>query len=550
MNKQILLYLLACCFVFNSTAQTQTVGKFIHTQDAYDGYTLFAPIRDTGTYLIDNCGRKIHSWSSTTNPGVSVYLLENGNLLKTKKLTNTTFTAGGSGGGMELIDWNSNVIWDYTISSTQECQHHDIEYLPNGNILAIVWELKTQAEATQAGRTTSGSTLWPEKIVEIKPDLVNGGGAVVWQWSVWDHLVQDVDNSKSNFGNVGNSPELVNINFTSGNPTDADWLHINSIDYNAKLDQIVLSIHGFGEFWIIDHSTTTAEAATHTGGNSGKGGDLLYRWGNPQTYNQGTATDQILYKQHDANWIQDGRADSGMIMVFNNQAGTPADYSEVNVIATPIDGTGKYTYTSGAYAPAAPHWTYKAPTPTDFFATNVSGAERMPNGNTLICNGPSGEFFEVDYAGKTVWRYVSPVAGMAGIIAQGSPAVQNIVFRCIKYPTTYAGFAGKTLAPQGYIETGSTYTCDTFNTTSISQQTLTKDIAIYPNPATSHVTISSGTTIDMVYIYNSFGQNMLTNVLHKKQATIDVSMLPSGIYYTVIITEDGRKQTRKTQILQ
>ena len=72
----------------------------------------------------------------------------------------------------------------------------------------------------------------------------------------------------------------------------ADWA-------SYTLDQIVLSNHNLSEIWIIDHSTTTLEAASHSGGNSGKGGDLLYRWGNPQAYDQGTGADQLLnHQQH------------------------------------------------------------------------------------------------------------------------------------------------------------------------------------------------------------------------------------------------------------
>ena len=206
----------------------------------------------------------------------------------------------------------------------------------NTYLMAMCWLLlgraKTQAEADQAGRTNANGMVWAEKIVEIQPDFVNGGGTVVWEWHVWDHLVQEVDNTKDNFGVVANSPELVNINY---NPTNGpDWLHINGVDYNAELDQIVLSVFTFGEIWIIDHSTTTAEAAGHTGGNTGKGGDLLYRWGNPQAYQQGNANNQQLFRQHHANWITDGLPDEGMIMVFNNRAGTPMaiNYSAVNII--------------------------------------------------------------------------------------------------------------------------------------------------------------------------------------------------------------------------
>jgi hypothetical protein len=66
---------------------------------------------------------------------------------------------------------------------------------------------------------------------------------------------------------------------------------MNSIDYNPDLDQIALSVKGNSEAWIIDHGTTTAQAAGHTGGRRGQGGDLLYRWGNPLTYRAGTAND-------------------------------------------------------------------------------------------------------------------------------------------------------------------------------------------------------------------------------------------------------------------
>jgi hypothetical protein len=81
---------------------------------------------------------------------------------------------------------------------------------------------------------------------------------------------------------------------------------VNSVSYNAKLDQILISVRSFNEFWIIDHSVTTKEAAGHTGGRSGKGGDLLYRWGNPSAYRAGKTSDQKLFAQHDAHWIPEG----------------------------------------------------------------------------------------------------------------------------------------------------------------------------------------------------------------------------------------------------
>ena len=67
-----------------------------------------------------------------------------------------------------------------------------------------------------------------------------------------------------------------------GGQANGDWMHVNAIDYNPYLDQIAISARHQDEIYIIDHSTTTEEAASHSGGNSGMGGDFLYRWGNPQ----------------------------------------------------------------------------------------------------------------------------------------------------------------------------------------------------------------------------------------------------------------------------
>jgi hypothetical protein len=537
--------ILMVLFTELSSAQ-QTVGLFLNSSASYDGYTLFSPINSKNTYLINNCGQKVHSWTSAYKPGQSVYLLENGILLRTGNIGNSVFgTTGGAGGIIEMIDWESKVIWSYTISSATECQHHDIKYLPNGNILALVWDLKTKAEATAAGRTTSGTTLWSEKVIEIKPDLVNGGGSVVWDWKVWDHLVQDQNQAQSNYGSVSASPQLINLNYYSISATNTDWLHCNSVDYNARFDQIVISNHNFSEIWIIDHSTTKAEAAGHTGGNSGKGGDLLYRWGNPQTYNQGTSSDQKLFLQHNANWIKDSFTDGGMIMVFNNHAGNTISYSTVNIIKPPADINGNYAYYGKAFDPSGFQWTYKASTPTTFYASNISGAQRLPNGNTLICVGTSGTFFEVDYAGNMVWKYVNPV-NASGIITQGNTALQNITFRAERYAPDFAGFAGKTLASQGYIETGSTFACKLYTGNELLK--IRNSIILYPNPAQNQVHISSDFSLKSISVYNLTGAKMLEQFPDQNEFDIDISQFPNGIYIINTLTIDGKSGSNKLAI--
>jgi len=419
-------------------------------------------MNSTTTYLIDNCGEMVHSWESDYKPSLSVYLLENGHLLRTRDMENPNFDAGGSGGGIEILDWNGTVLWEYTISSSTECQHHDVEYLPNGNILAIIWDARMAAEATAMGRPSPPDTLWSEKILELQPDLNTGATTIVWEWYIWDHLVQEIDSSLSNYDIVENNPQLLDINYSD--VVVNDWLHFNGIDYNANLDQIVISSFSLNEILIIDHSTTTSEAASHSGGNSDKGGDILYRWGNPRNHNNaGPLATQKLFRQHNANWIPSGYPDEGKIMVFNNQVGAnPTPYSAVNIIDPPLDSAGNYTYTGGAYAPTDFYWTYTAPTPTDFYSNNISGAHRLPNGNTIITEGSSGRMFEINLMGETVWEYINPVRG-TGPIIQGNSAFGNAVFKSERYATNYAGLTGQDLVPMGYIETGSTFTCELYN---------------------------------------------------------------------------------------
>lgn len=174
MRKIALLSLLFFLSLSHLFAQ-QTIGLFTNTIGSFDGYTLFGPKNSTETYLINNCGEKVHSWSSQYVPGGSIYLLENGTLLRTAK------TAGGPGGiGLvEMIDWNSTIIWSHSVDSTHGRQHHDVELLPNGNILLIVRDIRTQAEVIQAGSLTTQASVNSEQIIEIQPDLVNGGATVV-----------------------------------------------------------------------------------------------------------------------------------------------------------------------------------------------------------------------------------------------------------------------------------------------------------------------------------------------------------------------------------
>jgi hypothetical protein len=394
-----------------------------------DGYTLFAPMADTTTYLIDHAGAVVHTWVDQYPPGASVCLSEDGYLWRQDKLTNTAFAFGGQGGRIEKVDWDGNVVWAYELSTTTQCTHHDFELLPNGNVLLIVWNRYTPEQAIALGRDPAiipNTGILIDSIYEVAPAQLEP--AIVWQWNAFEHLVQNFDSDKPNYGNPAEHPELIDFNYYAF-PSE-DWTHVNSVDYNAELDQIVIDPLVHSEFWVIDHSTTMQEAAGHTGGRYGHGGDLLYRWGNPCAYGAGSPADRKLWGQHNVHWIEQGLKGAGDLMVFNNMAGTldGMAYSTVLEITPPLNPDGSYYMTGAAYGPEDPVWRYRGDPPGKFFGVNMSSAQRLPNGDTLICCGPDGRMFEATPGGGIVWDYQNQF-----------PTLGTTVFRVIRYPVDYPG---------------------------------------------------------------------------------------------------------------
>jgi len=429
----------AAIFIISSSVSLfgidRTAGVISNDMTGSDGYTLFAPMDSGTTYLIDNYGRVVHTWESQFTPNLSVYLLENGNLVR------TYYNQSQSVEGVQIFTWEGDIVWDFTYTNTFYAVHHDIEPLPNGNILFLVRDIRPRAELEAAGRdpaSISTARIWLEKIVEIEPTGLNSGN-IVWEWEVFDHLIQDFDPAKNNFGAVSAHPELMDVNYTPYKLRE--WLHANAVDYNSELDQIIINFKNISEFWVIDHSTTTLEASSHTGGNSGKGGDILYRWGNPDTYRASANHEQKFFEQHDARWVGKGLPGEGNITVFNNGVNRPDGlYSSVEEIAIPVDTNGHYQspQNGNSFGPVDQAWSYTAQTPEDMYSSNISGAHRLPNGNTMICVGANSDLIEVRPDGTTVWEYIYP--GLSSI------------FRCSRYEPDYGAFEGREILAGGYIE--------------------------------------------------------------------------------------------------
>ncbi len=437
--------------------EARTVGLLVNEPEAMRGYTLIAGHFNNDVHLIDHLGRVAHSWDFE-NLVSHARLLDNGNLL-------AELVYLGRGGILE-VDPDSNILWQYTYPDKL---HHDFLKMPNGNVLMLAAGDKTTEEAVAAGANTAIVHLEGMKydyLIEMRP-TGSEGGDIVWEWHAWDYIVQDFDSTKPNYGDPSEHPELIDINFlveTSriNSQNDVwDWLHINAIDYNPELDQILLSPRHYSELWVIDRSASTAAASTR------KGGALLYRWGNPRAYRHGTFADQRLFWQHHTQWIDPELPGAGNILVFNNGydiTENPRRYSSVEEIIPPVDGYGYLREPGTPYPPTNPIWSYTARNPTDFYSSVISGLQRLPNGNTLICGGTSGDVFQVTPDGRTVWRYVYPMDGDTPLKQGDEPSIKsqllakrdtffnNAVYRAYWYAPDHPGLQKYDLTPGNAIE--------------------------------------------------------------------------------------------------
>ena len=539
MNKSLIISLLLTSFSFGQ----QTVGLFQYTTDAFPGYTLFAPSGSDNTWLIDNCGDAQYIWQSSYRPGASVDLLDDGTLIRACRFDNESqISAGGAGGRIEAIQLDQQIAWSFEYSNDSVRLHHDFELMDNGNILMIAWDAKTQQQVIDAGREpiiTTANGLWPDHVIEYDP--VND--EIVWRWNAWDHLVQEFDATKPNYGIVADHPELFNLNFDRGNG-QPDWQHFNSIAYNEELDQIVLSSPFWNEVYIIDHSTSSLEAASHSGGEYGKGGDILWRWGNPEMYGAGDSTNQQLFFQHDAHWIPSGYRHENKLILYNNGQGrSPEEYSTVDIIAPLILSDGNYGMdASGNYFPDFPDYIYTAPSETTFFSHIVSSADMLPNGNIIIDEGSKGHFFEVDSSGVLVWDYVNPIVQNNNILAQEEPVngQQALVFRARRIAHDYPGVMVLPMTNTGPIEL-QPYQSNCLTQLSLSKKEI-KSLQVYPSP-TSGALFVQNVDASMDYsICNSLGQVIISGTFNSH--SINVNKLDSGTYFLMILdTNTGVNST-------
>jgi len=352
------------------TRRTRT-GLIAHDPAlAQPGYTLFTPMYGDGTvYLIDMAGEIVHKWHMPYRPGLYGHLLDDGHLLYGGKIMTDLgrFEAWRrfKGGAVLEADWQGRVLWEVRHPD----HHHDARKLKNGNVLLLCLRpLPNDIARRVVGGLPGSEAPSPDGSGVVYADYLvemTTAGDVVWEWRSWEHL----------------DPAAHPIT-----PQDhrAEWTHGNTVAETADGD-IVVSFRNIS-------TVATIERAS---------GDIIWEIGPPP-----------LAQQHDPRPLSNGN-----LLIFDNgthRRDNPATFSRV----IEIDPRTSEIV-----------WEYHDQSLFEFFSPYISGAQRLRNGNTLICEGCHGRIFEVTAGGEVVWEYVSPFF----FDEPGRPGLNNWVFRAFRY---------------------------------------------------------------------------------------------------------------------
>ena len=532
--KKISFFLLASMILLPASsslfAQNNTIGVTDITWDVTEGFTIFSAYK--GTYIINNCGQLIKQWESEFPISNSAYLLDNGDLLRTGSTGGNSYLGGGL---IEKFNWEGELIWSYELDNDDYRQHHDIEPLPNGNVLAICYNFKEPIDAWNAGAMDS-IEYWSSSVFEIEP-LDNNQANIVWEWHLWDHLFQTIDSTRQNYQS-SNHLELFDINemyfpVDSVTPTfyvdvGPNWMHMNSIDYNAERDEIILSSRDHNEILIIDHSTTSEEAATHTGGQHNMGGDLIYRFGREE-----------FYGQHDAHWINRPDFDENAILVFNN--GFRHDeqfrsYSSVDMFIPKIDANGKYQHNEVDTFQVL----LNLDNPNSIYSEIMGSAQILDDNRILICDSDKKNFYEFDTDRNIKWNYVSPLAPF-GANSQGNPPTSPLIFRAKKLPLDHPAFENDWSVGDPIELNFDIDAC--LDITPISSSSFDPNIKFFPNPTDQLLSVETSQIIEEVFLYDSYGRAFFPTKLSENKW--DVKNIPNGFYIVVLSDKSGSRYNDK-----
>lgn len=476
-------------------------GIQLNTDEASEGFALFETFFES--FLVDNCGRIVNRWPTVRGTVLHAKLLENGDIIYIQDSR------------VIVKDWDDNFVSLTSYDNPDLVLVYEVIVMSNGHYLCLARENLDVEDFIDLGYTydTGNNPRRIDVVIEIDPDTET----IVWQWNIKDHMLQQRDENLANYGIASENPRKMDMDaIAQFDWTSGESFMINGFDYNEELDLLALSVRKMSEVIIIDHSTTTEEASGSTGGNYGHGGDILFRWGNPQNYGQGDEEDQDLFFQHNPNWVEYGEH-KGKIIMFNNRL-SKFDFSSVEIIDPELDVNGQFVLPdNGEFQLAQNHISMNIENTGPFFYSEyTSGASVMPNGNIYVTAGQSGRILEMNPQGDLVWDYLIEDSGY--------------IFRSEKYSPDFAGFEGRNLIPNGTVEDSpSPFDCSLF-TTSINDINFSlDDINIIRNNQDYKVISVSGKSFS-ISLFNTNGQ-LLFDGNSNSNYRIDTSTIPGGLYY-------------------
>ena len=347
--------------------RTRKLGLTAHdASKAWQGYTLYTPMFGDGTvYLLDMQGNEVHTWKLPYPPGDYGYLLPNGNLFYLGK---TPEGADDLFAAFPIFMGGAlmEVDWDGNIvwEHRDPAQHHDGRRTDSGGAAYLAI---AELPAGLAARVRGGlpNSEHHGRMYADRVVEVDRDGKVTWEWNSWEHLDPEVDV------------------ITPADLRD-EWTHSNTIVPLPGGD-FIISMRNLSTVARIDRKT----------------GDFVWK-----------ITPPLLAQQHDPSLL-----DNGNVLLFNNgtqRRNIPLIFSNViEVEPASSNVVWQYRDTSSMMS---------------FFSSYISGVQRLPNGNTLICEGLTGRMFEVTPDREVVWEYTNPYFFETRVFGN-----TNAVFRARRY---------------------------------------------------------------------------------------------------------------------
>lgn len=352
--------------------------RALDTERACPGFTLFAPQSGGGkVYLIDLEGKVVHSWQMPYAPGNYGYLTERGTFFYNGK------SGGDSGRYISGQPWSGGVAlecdWNGRVlwEVRHPDHHHDGIRLRNGNVLLLCLAPLPRELVPKV----RGGLPETEHNGEMYGDYLvamTTDGRIVWEWRSWEHLDPETDC------------------ITAVQDRREEWTHGNGVAEFPNSD-IAVSFRTISTVIIIDRKT----------------GRIIWKLGAPP-----------LSGQHAPTPLPNGN-----LLIFDNGPHR-LDHTMPFSRVIEVDLATKQIV-----------WKYQEKRESDFFSPRISNAQRLPNGNTLVCEGDFGRLFEVTAGGELVWEFINPYFG------EGPTGPNNRVFRAYRYSEEEIARAKATATP-------------------------------------------------------------------------------------------------------